>query len=210
MLYKRPLREGSRNFLSLTFSKSRNSKILRTSKLPRGLTLTEMLITVCILGLCLGLTMPHLGSMVASNKERSVAHQLMAFLASARAAALSTSRSVGLCSFVDHTCQPTWKRVSLIDSAQRNHLKLLAASPKLMQFPEQFFARWRGFRRRNIIIFNNTGALASDNGRIFICYAAKKRVRFEIVISPAGRTRIVRNSPPLDRERFSNYCVNAT
>ena len=210
MLYKRPPREGSRNFLSRVFSKSRTSKFLRASKIPRGLTLIEMLVTVWILGLCLGLTMPHLGSMVASNKERSVAHQLMAFLASARAAALSTSRSVGLCSFVDHTCQPTWQSVLLIDSAQRGHLKILAASPKFMQFPEQFFARWRGFRRRNIIIFNNTGALASDNGRIFICYAAKKRARFEIVISPAGRARIVRNPPPLDRERFSNYCVSST
>ncbi len=209
MLSKRPLIEGSRNFLSLTFLNSRNSKLLRTSKLPRGLTLIEMLITVCILGLCLGLTMPHLGSIVTSNKERAVTHQLMAFLASARAAALSTSRSVGLCSFVDHTCQPTWKRVSLIDSAQRGHLKLLAATPKFMQFPEQFFARWRGFRRRSIIIFDSTGALASDNGRIFICYTAKKRARFEIVISPAGRARIVRNPPPLDRERFRNYCIKS-
>ena len=210
MLYKRPPREGSRNFLSLAFSKSRTSKFLRASKISRGLTLIEMLITVWILGLCLGLAMPHLGSMVASNKERAVTHQLMAFLASARAAALSNSRSVGLCSFVDHMCQPTWQSVSLIDSAQRGHLKLLAASPKFMQFPEQFFARWRGFRRRNIIIFGSTGALASDNGRIFICYAAKKRARFEIVISPAGRARIVRNPPPLDRERFSNYCVSST
>ena len=209
MLYKHPPGEGLQNSRSLTCSKSRTSKLLRTSKLPRGLTLIEMLLTVCILGFCLSLTMPHLGSIVASNKERAVTHQLMAFLASARAAALSTSRSIGLCSFVDHTCRPTWKRVSLIDSAQRNHLKPLAAAPKFMQFPEQFFAQWRGFRRRNIIIFDSTGALASDNGRIFICYEAKKRARFEIVISPAGRARIVRNEPPLDRERFRNYCIKS-
>jgi len=206
MSYNHPLNKGQPNF-SLAFLKLRASYPLLVSSHPKGLTLIEMLITLCILGLCLGLTMPHLGSIIASNKERAVTHQLMASLASARATALSTSRSVGLCGFVDETCQPTWQSVSLIDSAQRKHLKPLAASPKFMRFPKQIFARWRGFRRRNIVIFESTGALASDNGRVFICNAAQKSARFEIVISPAGRARIKRNRPPLDQEQFSNYCA---
>lgn len=154
----------------------------------------------------LALAAPGFSSIVNASRERTAAHQLMAMLATARLNALTHSMSTGLCDYQNGICQRPWQTLTLVEPAKTRTILRHQKAPKTIVLPSSLTAVWRGFRRRNVILYQPSGALDSDNGRIFLCNTAEAHVRFEIVLSRAGRPRMHRNNTEKSQKRFAQFC----
>ena len=172
----------------------------------KGLTITELVITLCILSIFMVLAIPGFSGIVNANRERTAAHQLMAMLATARLNALTHSMSAGLCDYQNGKCQRPWQTLTLVQTTKKRRILRHRKVLKSIAPPSNLTAVWRGFRRRNVILYTPSGALDSDNGSIYLRNAAKAHVRFEIVLSRGGRPRIHRNEPGKRQKRFLRFC----
>ena len=143
---------------------------------------------------------------VNASRERTAAHQLVAMLATARLNALTHSMPTGLCDYQNGTYQRTWQTLTVAQTAKKRRILRPQKAPKSIALPSNLTAVWRGFRRRNVILYTPSGALDSDNGSIYPCNAAKAHVRFEIVLSRGGRPRMHRNGPATSQKRFLRFC----
>lgn len=154
----------------------------------------------------MGLAAPGFSGIVNASRERAAAHQLMAMLATARLNALTHSMATGLCDYQNGKCQQPWKTLTLVQTAKKRRFLRHQKAPKSIALPSNLTAVWRGFRRRNVILYTPSGALDADNGSIYLCNTAKTHVRFEIVLSRGGRPRMHRNEPGKRQERFLRFC----
>ena len=176
----------------------------------RGLTLIELLVTLLVLSMSLGLAIPQLRQMIDANKERAATHQIMAVLATARLTALTRSTTIGICDFGELKCAASWRTLSLVERLDSKKMTRHTFTPTFLTLPRELVAIWRGFRRRKAILYQSTGALDSDNGRIVLCHTGNQRVRFEIVVSASGRPRIISNNPVISQRRYQRYCSQLT
>ena len=176
----------------------------------RGLTLIELLVTLLVLSMSFGLAIPQLREMVDANKERAATHQIMAMLATARLTALTRSTTIGICDFGYLKCAASWRTLSLVERLDSKKVARHALTPTFLTLPRELVAIWRGFRRRKAILYRSTGALDSDNGRIVLCHTGNQRVRFEIVVSASGRSRIISNTAVISQRRYQRYCSQLT
>ncbi|GLK87589.1 GspH/FimT family pseudopilin [Pseudomonas turukhanskensis] len=153
-------------------------------RLSHGLTLPELLITLCLLAIIVSIAMPSLDRHVHSNRQETQRHSLLSHLKTARSEAITGNHRVELCgSSNGQQCDHRWSEGWLM----RNPITqtVLRFSPQ----PGRDQLRWTGAGQANqTIVFQANGTMISSNGRFVLC-SAERRVAWQLVINRQGRIR---------------------
>jgi type IV fimbrial biogenesis protein FimT len=149
-----------------------------------GLTLPELLITLCLLAIIASIAMPSLNQHVHSNRQENLRHSLLSHLKATRSDAISGNQRVELCgSSNGQRCDHQWSEGWLMrDPITQTVLRFSAQ-------PGRDHLRWPGAGQANqTIVFQANGTMASSNGRFVLC-SAERRVVWQLVINRQGRIR---------------------
>lgn len=149
-----------------------------------GLTLPELLITLCLLAILAALAAPNLDDYLHSNRQQNMRHSLLSHLKATRTEAFTRMRRVELCgSSNGQHCDHRWSHGWLMRDP---------ATPALLGYSRQQgrdTLRWIGAGQANqSIVYLANGATASSNGRFVLC-SVEGRVAWQLVINRQGRVR---------------------
>lgn len=153
----------------------------------RGLTLVEMLITIVILSILLGITAPSFTELLHKQRANSYMQQFSRHLHYARIKASSSQLVVLVCPVSAGQCHSNWQQhpiqLSLINPLSPDRI-LLREIPKV---PSQHRLSYN----RQQIQFRRDGSLdALENGTFYYCPPAPYQWHYRLVINQAGRNRL--------------------
>ncbi len=153
-------------------------------RLSHGLTLPELLITLCLLAIVVSIGMPSLNQHLHRNRQENLRHSLLSHLKATRSDAVSGNQRVELCGSSDGVqCDHRWNDGWLMrDPLTQTALRFSAQTGRDR-------LRWTGAGQANqTIVFQANGNMASSNGRFILC-TAEGRVLWQLVINRQGRVR---------------------
>lgn len=160
--------------------------------LQRGVTLIELLTSVCIAGILAAAGAPALGSMLARSHTQAAANGLEASLLHAREAAIEARVNILVCPSADHrTCAPNdWQGGWLVardadgDRKPDRGVTPLAAFDAL---PKNL--RVIASSGRPLIVFRPDGSAAGSNAQLTVCDSGETRRGTAVIIANSGRVR---------------------
>ena len=179
----------------------------------RGFTMVELMITIVIAGVLLGIGVPNFNSFMKNNRMVSQANDLLADLTYARSEALKRSRNVHICKTSDPkitqpVCNATatdpWTSGWIIWSDNNNNgaLDYVAVAPEVPDTLLRISEGLSGVSNtltttelaiQNQIVFTKLGILSNAGGTLNLCDdrgAGSGRI---LSITTAGRPAIGRN-----------------
>ena len=161
-----------------------------------GLSLINLLMTLSILSILLGLGIPSLSHLLESNKKRLVISELMLMLNLARDSAVGFSKSVVICPTNDsQQCQKDWN-APLMVFVDFNENHIFDGSDRLLQIfrpcKENQSLDIRMSGPRYYLSYDALGTTGNQNGRIYFCNKSAKEPndRVQIIFYRTGRARI--------------------
>lgn len=158
-----------------------------------GLTLTELLIGLALIGVLAGLAIPAFQGVIERTKARTVADRLQSELAFARSEAVFRRRQVVVCRTRDFTNCLDWGAWSAgtMTFEDRNYDRELSpGEPVLRIQKESDFSGLHvvGSANRPVIGFRPDGRSAGSNTTLRICAKSLQTLRL-LVINTGGRAR---------------------
>lgn len=160
-----------------------------------GFTLTELLYTVAILGMILGIALPAFSSLAESMHKRAAVDSLVTILAAARHHAVSSGSRVTVCRATEQlVCLDnkasgslTWQRALIFIDADHNRLRdNNEESVKLYELPNQLKLIWN---RGSALSYQPDGSVTGNSNGTFKFYTRDDTEACQVVISLAGRVR---------------------
>ena len=149
-----------------------------------GFTLIEIIITLAITSILSLLLIPSISSALYRYELTSTANQLETLLHYARAEAIIRNDKVILCPVSESAeCTQNWDSSLVVVKTGKGRLL------RKVQLREHAIIDWRGFYRRNKIIFFPRIAQASSNGVLKISHEQCQFCQATITINRAGRVR---------------------
>lgn len=150
----------------------------------RGFSLSELLVTLCLLAVLASLAAPSLQAYVQRNQQDNLRHSLHSHLRAARSEAIARTRRIELCgSSTGQYCDGTWESGWLVrDPAANATLRYtpLGTSENLT---------WAGASLASqSITYQANGTTASNNGRFILC-TPDRRVAWQLIVNRQGRVR---------------------
>lgn len=168
--------------------------------IQQGMTLVELLVTMAILGILLGLAIPNFQSVIAANALRTATNDLMAGIAQTRALAIRTGKRATMCPSLSGTyCDQsaTWQDGWIIFSDPSKRGGALAATDAAV------ITAYHPSLASSIIVVSNDGIPG------YISYGGDgqgKKINGEVM---AGTLRVCTTaSAVLDAERARNLVMN--
>lgn len=165
----------------------------------RAYSLLELLTTLSVLTLVLGLASPSLASLIQQNRQTDSINQMHAHLNYARAKAISSRSMVSLCAG-SNSCEgtQTWTRHMLVfqDSNRNGKLDQGETVLKVATIDASHRWIWTNFRQQKHMAFKQNGATDSLNGTFTLC-ESNRAIR-TVVINITGRTKL---ETPANSER---------
>lgn len=170
-------------------------------KLPmRGFTLLELMISIGISGLTLGVGIPYLSGIISSNRVAGQVNELRRALMITRSEAIKRNQHVVLCKSADGshcTRSGEWTQGWIV-YVDRNHNQRRDSKEPLMLVHDRLInghqLTYRGFGSRHYIIYRPTG-ITQMNGTFTLCAPnAPERARALILIK-TGRVRLSKTRP---------------
>lgn len=165
----------------------------RFSRTQAGLTLIELMITVAIVAILIGISVPSFAKLGASQRMSAASHTVMASFNQARMRALATASQVVLCPSIDgQTCTGglSWEKGWIIyDDANRNRkLDPTETVAATFELPEGLTASTTIGRPQ--LMFKPDGGAWGNPLTLTICDATGTETEGRaIVVSNAGRPR---------------------
>lgn len=158
-----------------------------------GLTLTELLATLAVLAILLGIGVPGLGRLVAANHAATSMMQLRALLGFARQNAITRHREVMLCGTADgSSCTREWKGHPTLVFLDANRNRRADPGEEILQVSELTRAgriRWSASGNRGYLRYLPDGRVA-EFGNFTYCPAnGDARHARQLILSMAGRPR---------------------
>lgn len=163
----------------------------------RGYTLVELLVTLAVIGIMLGMGIPAMRSLIAPTALQAWVSTYDQALHTTRHLAVSANRGVSMCELDDGgNCTGRWGRQVTLFFDQDRDGRLAR--------PEDIIARasindtdamrvqWRGFGERRFLHARATGSYR-QNGRFTFCPGHQQAGR-QLIVNVTGRTR----AEPLD------------
>ncbi len=153
-------------------------------------TLFELLITIAILGVLLGIAVPSFGSLIERNQQTTTTHDLLTALSYARTLAINRREHISLCAGADN-CEASanWEKDILIfsDPNRNGQLDDDEHLHRIVTIPDRNHWNWSNFRSRAFMSFKPNGTTDSLNGTYTLC-SGSEALR-QIVINITGRLR---------------------
>jgi type IV fimbrial biogenesis protein FimT len=169
-----------------------------------GVTIVELLVTLAVAGVLLGLAVPNFRDFVERNRSAAVLNQLIGALQTARHAAITLHTAVTLCPGSPTSgCGPrdSWQAGAIVFADRNANGRVDSGEDVLRSFPplpNGTRVYWRSFRNRNYLQIKATGLTNWQNGHLLYC-PANGDVHFAraVIINAQGR---VRNAADSDRD----------
>lgn len=166
----------------------------------RGYTLVELLITLAVVTVLLGLGLPSFQHLLATERGAAAMNQMLGAVSLARSQAVLQRHTVTLCPGDATGClgRHQWHRGALVFVDRDGDARLDPGDTLVRAFPgltpgERIY--WRAFRNRSYLQFHRLGYTRWQNGNFLYCPPDNDARRARMVIlNAAGRLRSARDS----------------
>ena len=171
---------------------------MRSIHSPRGFTLLDILMSMAIVAVLVGIAVPAFSTLIQTTKTRTVTQSLLGILNYARGEAVSHSTQVVICPMVDNECTGNWRDPLAVfidnnrDEKINGEEKVLSVS-NIIEKGESL--NWRASGNTAYISFDETGGTGNQNGRLYYCDNAESpQARAQVIVYRTGRARLPRKS----------------
>jgi len=169
----------------------------------RGLTLVELLATLAVAAVLLGVALPAMRHLLDQQRAGAAINQVAGAIHFARVSAIEGRRTVSLCPSpaqepdADCAGRDQWP-VGMLVFADRNGNGRRDAGDatlrRLPALPRGAVLRWRSFRNRSYLQFLPSGLTPWQNGHFLLCLpGGDARLARMLVVNAAGRLRQARD-----------------
>lgn len=155
-----------------------------------GFSLAELLITLTILSIVIGMALPALGEQLERQRKVQALNQMLGALGYTRSMAAFNHRPAVLCAGSDDCLSTTkWNHDLLIFHDGNGNARRDNDEPLLRHelLPDGYSWQWASFRKLHHIVFQPNGTAQAANGTLTLC--RKGQPQYQIVINIAGRIR---------------------
>ncbi|MCQ4309777.1 GspH/FimT family pseudopilin [Pseudomonas stutzeri] len=156
----------------------------------RAFTLIELLTTIAILSVLLGIAVPSFASLIERNQQTAATHDLLAALNHARGLAITRRELVSLCAGInDCNASANWEQSILIfsDPNQNGQFDAGEHLHRVVTLPDRYRWNWNNFRSRTFMTFKANGMTDSLNGTYTLC-SGNEAIQ-QLVMNITGRLR---------------------
>ncbi len=169
------------------------------NKKIKGFTLVEMMITVAILAVLVGLAGPYFGELIRNNRVQTQAQVIFSALISARSEAIKRNHSVTLCKSADGSSCTTsgdWDQGWIIFADEDND-GALDTGEDILRVQELISS---GITLRatgtfaSVVRFRSDGTISGAQDSLWICDADEDIDARKVTISNTGRPRTEKTS----------------
>lgn len=163
-----------------------------------GQTLIELLVTLAIAGVLLGVALPSFTAMLANRRSTAAVNQLIGTVHLARNYAITHHATVTLCPGTESAClgRDSWHLGALLFIDRNINGNFDVGESLLRQLPPHEDARvyWRSFGNKPVLRFVPRGYTRWQNGNFLYCpHNGKPRDARMIILNAQGRVRIARD-----------------
>ena len=161
----------------------------------KGMTLTEMLITLAICSIVLGIVIPSTGHIINANRLTTQVNELRSSLALTRSEAIKTNQQVVICKSQDNQyCirQGQWQQGWIVFIDQNRDRRRDEQEPLLLAkqaLPQRIELRYQAFGSRHYIAYYPTG-ITNTNGTFTFCDTNATNRSIALILSKTGRIRL--------------------
>ncbi|GGY97187.1 MAG: type fimbrial biosis protein FimT [Shewanella sp.] len=154
-----------------------------------GFTLVELIITLLVFTILLGIAVPSLADLQRQYRTDSAIRQLQQLLAFARNQAISYRSRVTVCHLEDNRCQDGNWQPGISIFIDRNGNQQLDSDERLLLESGPFHSQDSIFYNRATVRFLADGLASGSNGTLSYCPDKTVEDGQSIVVNQAGRTR---------------------
>lgn len=158
-----------------------------------GFTLVELMLTLAISSILLGVGLPAFADLLNKSKIRSQSMQLRSTLHFARQTAVHNTKTVTVCPTNNgKQCHKNWSNsyMAFIDENENRQLddedSIISLSKVI---DSNIKIRWRAFGRKYSLQWLDTGITNNQNGSFEYCYEKDPKYARALIISKSGRMR---------------------
>lgn len=163
----------------------------------RGFNLLELLVTLAIVSILAGISIPSLASLINNSRADTTQSKLIRAISSARTLAITQRNISTLCP--DENCSGEWTNGFILFADENNNAVVDGEEIIYERFynSEKMAVRWAGSGGANYLKFSPTG-VARQFGRFHICPKSSKPLNSKaqqraMVINRQGRLRTYRD-----------------
>ncbi|MFM2322516.1 MAG: type 4 pili biosis protein [Pseudomonadota bacterium] len=167
------------------------TKYLSKTSLGLGFSLIELLFTIALLGILLGLAFPVYRHLIAELRLFILTERIKMTIHYARSEAIRRQSLVTICKSKDRkTCSGRWQDGWIVFLA-KNPSDLVDSATLLRVYPalgHMEFLVWHGFRSHDYLQWRPDGSTYGQNGSFIICVGVlSKKVAWSLKVSQTGR-----------------------
>ena len=165
------------------------------TKLSFGFTLLELITTLAISAITLGLALPMMGGIINSNRTTGQINELRGALALTRSEAIKRNQHVVLCKSADGqscTREGTWRNgwIVFVDT---NHSRARDKDENILlvheKLPDGHELEYHGFASHDYVAYRPTG-ITKTNGTFTLCSSYSPERSKSLILMKTGRVRL--------------------
>ena len=165
------------------------------TKIALGFSLIEVMITLAVGAIILGLGVPAMGGLMDSNRVAGQINALRGALALTRSEAIKRNQHVVLCKSSDGqncTSQSTWEKGWIV-YVDANRNKRRDSNESLIsvhkELPNGHTLDYRGFGSHNYVVYRPIG-ITQMNGTFILCAPNSPERSKALILMKTGRVRL--------------------